>query len=478
MGQRLTGDGSGGHGPVGYVLHVDCDAFFATCEQRDKPSLRRRPVVVGGTGDRGVVATASYEARALGVRSAMPTVRARRLAPHATFLAGRMAVYARTSEVVMGVLAAVGLVEPGGLDEAWIDLSRSPTTADASRFPDLAAVDRTDPVAVARAIQRQVFAAAGVLCSVGIGSNKLVAKMATEHAKPRGVHLVSAGSEADFLTGVPLEAVPGIGPATVEKLTRAGVRTVDQLRTLPAATLRSMFGVTTGAWLAGVAVGQDNRKVTPPADAKSIAVERTLETDQFYGNELRAELAELVALAYGRLTSAGFLAARTVGVRVRTSDWTAASKAHTLPAPLGALDELAWAADHLLGELRTAGRIPGTVRLVGVTLSGLSSDEQQALPGLATAGELPAKRNVLRADAWRIGEDVRHPMYGHGWVVAAESGTVTVRFESARTQAAGSDHVLDADLARLERVPGLPWAAVPVGGAEAAGSKPRRPARH
>src|SRR5690242_11625738 len=207
--------------PDASVLHLDLDAFFAAVEQRDKPSLRGKPVVVGGIGARGVVATASYEARAFGVRSAMRTMEARSLCLHAAFLGGRFAAYRQASQLVMERLRQESpLVEPLSLDEAFIDLAASPDSP--TEMGIEARVDRL----------RSDIAdlTGGLTASVGVASSKLMAKIASEINKPNGVYIVEPGTEADLLGPMQVTVIPGVGPATTERLRRLGVTTVADLR--------------------------------------------------------------------------------------------------------------------------------------------------------------------------------------------------------------------------------------------------------
>ena len=239
--------------PVASILHLDLDAFFAAVEQRDKPSLRGKPVIVGGLGQRGVVSTASYEARRFGVGSAMPMHEARRRCPHAAFLSGRFEAYRAASALVMGLLGELSpLVEPLSLDEAFVDLAAGTTTDFA---PDAL-------VALAEGLRAQVRERTGGLtASVGLGSSKFMAKLASERAKPDGVHLVRPGTEVDEIAGLPARAIPGVGPATMERLARLGVRTVADIRALSTGELTRELGRAAGEGLAALAYARDDRPV-------------------------------------------------------------------------------------------------------------------------------------------------------------------------------------------------------------------------
>ena len=253
------------------VLHLDLDAFFAAVEQRDKPSLRGKPVVVGGVGGRGVVATASYEARAFGVRSAMSTREARSRCPHAAFLTGRFHAYRDTSRVVMELLRqASPLVEPLSLDEAFVDLAQA----------DLPGLDVPTVTAFAEDLRRRVHEATGGLtASVGIGSSKFVAKVASDLDKPDGLVVVAPGTERALLAPMSVTVIPGVGPATSKRLRRAGVHTVDELAELSLDELVRQVGRAHGHALHSLARAQDDRPVVPERETKSVSVEGTYDTD-------------------------------------------------------------------------------------------------------------------------------------------------------------------------------------------------------
>ncbi|MDQ6687112.1 MAG: DNA polymerase IV, partial [Actinomycetota bacterium] len=253
------------------ILHVDLDAFFAAVEQRDKPSLRNKPVVVGGIGGRGVVATASYEARAFGVHSAMPTAEARRRCPNAAFLSGRFHAYRQTSTAVMQLLRCLSpAVEPLSLDEAYLDLAQS-KLSDHSVF---------SVSAFARELKEQIHEISGGLDgSVGIGTSKLVAKIASDLGKPDGLVVVAPGTERDLLRPMQVSVIPGVGPATTERLRRVGVHTVGELEQLSVEELVRELGQSQGRGLYSLARAEDDRPVSPSREAKSVSVEDTYDTD-------------------------------------------------------------------------------------------------------------------------------------------------------------------------------------------------------
>ena len=243
------------------MLHLDLDAFFASVEQRDKPSLRGKPVVVGGLGQRGVVATASYEARIFGVRSAMPTHEARRRCPHAAFLAGRFGAYHAASRQVMEVLRRLSpLVEPLSLDEAFVDLRTATEVVDFSR-PGLELLIKK--------LKDEVRATTGGLTgSVGVASSKFVAKVATELAKPNGWSVVAAGQELELLRPLKVGVIPGVGPVTHEKLRRIGIHTVADLQSSAFDELTQVIGKTQAQALVDLAYARDDRPVEPDRETK------------------------------------------------------------------------------------------------------------------------------------------------------------------------------------------------------------------
>ena len=351
-------------GAVGF-LHVDMDAFFASVEIRRRPELRGRPVVVGGAGRRGVVAAASYEARAFGVHSAMPSARARRLCPHAVFLPGDHRCYSEVSARVMAIFEEVTpLVEPLSLDEAFLDVR--------------GAVRTLGPAArIAAAVRARVLEREGLTCSVGVASNKLLAKLATDRAKPRsspkgpvfgaGVHVVAAGAELDFLHPLPVAALWGVGPATARKLSGLGVETVGDLASLPADRVASALGAANGRRLHQLARGVDDSPVTVDRSPKSIGHEETYPRDLTTEAELGVELVRLADAVASRLREAG-VRARTVNLKVRFGDFTTITRSVTLPDPVDGTRAVASAAAGLLAEIDPA---PG-VRLLGVSGSGLA----------------------------------------------------------------------------------------------------------
>ena len=350
-------------GTVGFI-HVDMDAFYAAVEVRRRPELRGKPVVVGGTGSRGVVAAASYEARAFGIGSAMPSTRARRLCPHAVFLPGDHSHYGEVSERVMAILRDVTpLVEPLSLDEAFLDVRGVARLLGPA--PELAAKIR------ARILDQE-----RLTCSAGVASTKFMAKLATERAKPRveptgpaygsGIHIVEAGTELDFLHRLPVTALFGVGPATSRRLVRLGIETVGDLASLPEPAAVAALGAAAGRQLHRLANGIDDRPVVVNRLPRSISHEETFPRDLHAEAEIEAEATRL-ADAVARRLRASSVQARTITLKLRFGDFRTITRSVTLPDPTDGAHDVVAAARDLLFQIDTA---PG-VRLLGVAASGL-----------------------------------------------------------------------------------------------------------
>jgi DNA polymerase IV len=412
--------------PHASVLHLDLDAFFAAVEQRDKPSLRGKPVVVGGVGGRGVVATASYEARKYGVRSAMSTREARSRCPHAAFLSGRFHAYREASATVMGLLRSVSpLVEPLSLDEAFVDLAHA----------DLPDLEVGTVSAVAEELRRRVHEATGGLtASVGIGTSKFIAKVASDLDKPDGLTVVAPGTEVELLRPMHVTVIPGVGPATSERLRRAGIHTVAGLESVSRDELVRLVGRAHGTGLFHLARADDDRAVVPEREAKSVSVEGTYDTDLTDRRLMEGLLSRQAGEVAERLRKHG-LSGRTVSIKVRLHDFTTLSRSSTLGSPTDSTATIARLARGLLTDLD----ISGGVRLLGVGVSGLADWIQEDLFGEASDQEevLPEVIEVprIRRSTWAPGMDVVHAEMGRGWVWGAGRGVVTVRFETAETPA-------------------------------------------
>lgn len=357
--------------PPETVIHVDLDAFFYAMEELRDPSLKGKPVVIGGApGGRGVVTTASYEARKYGIRSAMPASTAHRLCPQAIFLPTDHRYYAEGSRRFHEILRSLSpLVEPAGVDEAYLDVRGCEPIlrpADGEHLGEFAA----------RAIRQRIREEVGIAASAGISTNKLVSKVASDAAKPDGMLLVRAGEEAAFLAPMDLRALPGIGRQTAEGLRRLGLRTLGDLQAYPTGLLRERFG-TYGLELARHARGEFESAVTDGSgQAKSVSREMTFGEDEGNRERLRAVLrgqAEQV----GRDLRRKLLSARTISIKYRYPDFETHTASQTLKLPT-ALDEVIFqAASKLLSAaLRKDGR---PLRLLGVAASGLGLDEGRQL---------------------------------------------------------------------------------------------------
>ncbi|USQ74880.1 DNA polymerase IV [Ornithinimicrobium cryptoxanthini] len=432
------------------VLHLDLDAFFAAVEQRDKPSLRGRPVVVGGVGPRGVVSTASYEARKFGARSAMPTSEARRRCPAGTaFLGGRFDAYRMSSQVVMELLRDLSpVVEQVSVDEAYVDLAAGPPR------------DLTPAGLAALAedlMERIQVATGGLTASVGIATSKMMAKIGSELNKPAGMTLIEPGTEQEVLGPMSVRAIAGVGPATAARLHAFGVETVADLARVSEGDLVAIFGLAQGASLTRLARAEDNRQVESQREAKSLSVEETFDVDIADPGALERELDLLVARLASRLGRAA-LFGRTTTVKVRQHDFSQVTRSGTLPWATGDPAVIGRQARRLLGAIDVSAGI----RLLGVGVSGLTTHAQEelelgeglfavdlaistevevpdsigALPGGARVVEPPERRHtpeVADGVEWRPGADVHHEEYGAGWVWGSGLGRVTVRFEGPRT---------------------------------------------
>lgn len=407
------------------ILHLDLDAFFAAVEQRDKPSLRGKPVVVGGLGPRGVVSTASYEARVFGVHSAMPMAQARVRCPHAAFLGTRFAVYQTVSRTVMAVLRELSpLVEPLSLDEAFVDLADRP------------GVNVETVQSVAADLRAKINERTAVTASVGAASTKLMAKIASEQAKPDGIVVVPPGDELAVLHPLPIRSLPGVGPATAARLARLGVSTVGDLAALPLPEAVATLGEAHGQSLHRLSQARDDRPVAPERESKSVSIEDTFDDDIANPALLQAMTQHLAERVTQRLTRSGH-SGRTITLKARLHDFTAVSRSATLPGPTDDVRTISRLATQLLGEID----VTGGVRLLGVGVSALSEWTQDDLFTADDGDEEPADvaphdtASVSEPDVrrWVPGMDVVHAVEGAGWVWGSGLGRVTVRFETAET---------------------------------------------
>ncbi len=411
------------------ILHLDLDAFFAAVEQRDKPSLRGKPVIVGGVGGRGVVATASYEARVFGVGSAMSTAEARSRCPHAAFLTGRFDAYQQASREVMSQLRALSpLVEPLSLDEAYVDLAAPGSDLDLSERGLAETVTRL------KAAVGEVTG--GLTASVGIATSKLVAKIASELDKPDGAMIVPAGTEQQLLAPMQVTALPGVGPATAERLRHIGVRTVDQLQHIGADELVRVLGQAHGASLFALSRAHDDRPVVAERAIKSVSVEDTFEQDLVDPVLLAAIVDRHARNVCARLTKAR-LSGRTVTLKARRHDFSTVTRSATLAGPTDRPALVSRVARGLLDDLDTSSG----VRLLGVGVSALAdwiqddlfAAEEDSADEAITAPDSGSDGARRHGRAWAPGTDVEHARHGAGWVWGSGLGRVTVRFETAYT---------------------------------------------
>jgi DNA polymerase-4 len=423
------------------ILHLDLDAFFSAVEQLHKPSLRGRPVVVGGTGRRGVVATASYEARAFGIGSAMPIGEARRRCPNAAYLSPRFPAYRAASQVVIGLLAELSpVIEQVSIDEAYVDLSLT--------HPG---IDVDGVTALAQAFRVRVHAVTGLTVSVGASTSKLLAKIGSELNKPDGLTVIPPGDEEGVLAPMPIRRLPGVGPATQDRLHRYGVHTVGEVAAMPLDELVGILGQAHGTGLHQHAQGVDNRELETERDAKSVSAEETFPYDITDQGQLLDHLRALADRVIQRLAKDG-TSGRTITIKIRSYNFTTITRSLTLDQPTDSAAKILAGARQLLAAIDTRDGI----RLLGVGVSGLGEYAQQDLlsdleladddrptgadaplpiepyssePDVATEPPPPAQE----VRTWRPGQDVVHIERGAGWVQGAGLGRVTVRFEGPHT---------------------------------------------
>lgn len=374
------------------ILHVDMDAFYVSVELRRHPELRGQPVVVGGSGSRGVVAAANYEARRFGVFSAMPSSRARRLCPHAVFLPGDHSHYMDVSRQVMAIFEDfTPMIEPIALDEAFLDVSGS------------VHLFGSGPT-IGRRIRDRVDQELELPCSVGVATTKFVAKLASKKAKPSigrsgiqpgvGVFEVAAGHELEFLWPLPVSDLWGVGPATLAKLERVGVRRVADLAALEPHVLERIVGHANGRHLHDLAWGRDQRAVIPERDAKSIGREETFAHDLHDVDEIHTELVRLCDDVASRVRAAQG-AARTVTLKVRWSTFETITRSVTPGSPLSTGPSMVHVLEPIVSELVRRGGI----RLLGVSASGLCEQIEQ----LSLLDDVGASESVTASDqnrAW------------------------------------------------------------------------------
>lgn len=339
------------------ILHADMDAFYAAVAVRDDPSLKGKPVVVGA-GTRGVVLSATYEARALGIRAAMPVSRARRMAPQAIFVPPQHDRYSEVSDSVMEIFRTyTPLVEAISLDEAFMDVSG------ALRLLGT-------PLEIAQSIRHRISDELGITCSIGIASTKFVAKLASNECKPDGLLLVPAEETIAFLHPLPVGALWGVGAKTEEVLHRLGLRTIGDIAHTPATTLIRALGQAHGEHLHDLSWGRDPRRVTPHEPEKSVGAEETFGVDIDNPELIAAELLRLSEKVGGRLRYAG-LRGRTISIKVKFADFTTLTRSKTINDPTDVAREIYETAKSLYEGLHLDR---ARIRLVGVRVEGLFAE--------------------------------------------------------------------------------------------------------
>ena len=345
-----------------WIMHVDMDAFFASVEQRDHEEYRGKPVIVGGLSSRGVAATASYEARRFGVHSAMPMAAAKKRCPQGIFVQGNHAHYREVSAQIFAIFARFSpLVEALSIDEAFLDITGMGQPA-------------ASPRAYAQRIKQAIYEETGLVASVGIAPNKFLAKLASDLQKPDGLVIIPPDRVREILWPLPIRRLWGVGKKTAEKLQNMGYETVGQIAQAEQSGLQKAFGPKLAAQLAALANGQDDRKVEPMREAKSIGKEITFPEDLRSLEQAEHELLELAEKVGWRLRIAG-VQARTVQLKVRLGDFTTYTRSRTLPEAT-CYDEVLYAtAKDLLRELK----ITSGFRLLGVTGTGFELFGQASL---------------------------------------------------------------------------------------------------
>ena len=343
--------------PVRKIIHVDMDAFYASVEQRDDPSLKGKPVAVGG-GHRGVVAAASYEARKFGVRSAMPSVSARRRCPELVFVKPRFDIYRAVSNQVRDIFAAyTDLIEPLSLDEAYLDVTEDRLGFGSAR-------------AIAEDIRRRIRGETGLTASAGVSYCKMIAKLASDHKKPDGLCVVPPERGADFVASLPVSRFHGVGPVTARKMERLGIVTGADLQRWTQAQLEAHFG-SSGNWYWRICRGIDEREVKPNRPYKSVSAERTFDEDLRDPEALSAELERIAGYAWARVERAG-VAGRTVTLKVKFADFELITRSRSFAAPIPDLTAFTSAGQALLAGLHPLAK---GIRLLGLGIHNLVDPE-------------------------------------------------------------------------------------------------------
>ena len=342
------------------IIHVDMDAFYASVEQRDDPELRGKPVAVGG-GHRGVVTAASYEARPFGVRSAMPSVTAKRKCPELIFVKPRFDVYRAVSQQIRAIfLDYTELVEPLSLDEAYLDVTEDRHSLGSAR-------------AIAEDIRRRIREECQLTASAGVSYCKFIAKLASDHRKPDGLCVITPEKGADFVASLPVARFHGVGPVTAAKMERLGIHTGADLRAWTLPQLQAHFG-SSAEWYWRICRGIDERAVKPDRPYKSVSAERTFDEDLRDPERLAGELERVAGYAWARVERAE-VAGRTVTLKVKFGDFTLITRSKSFSANIPDLPAFIAAGQTLLAALHP---LPKGIRLLGLGLHNLCEDEGSA----------------------------------------------------------------------------------------------------
>src|SRR4051794_400263 len=340
--------------PLRKIIHVDMDAFYASVEQRDDPSLKGKPVAVGG-GHRGVVTAASYEARPYGVRSAMPSVTAKRRCPDLIFVKPRFDVYRAVSQQIRAIFFDyTDLVEPLSLDEAYLDVTEDRHGLGSAR-------------AIAQDIRRRIREETGLTASAGVSYCKFIAKLASDHRKPDGLCVITPDKGADFVASLPVARFHGVGPVTARKMEGLGIVTGADLREWSLPALQAHFG-SSADWYWRICRGIDEREVKPDRPYKSVSAERTFDEDLRDPDRLAAELTRIAGYAWDRVERAE-VAGRTVTLKVKYGDFTLITRSKSFAAPVPGLEAFTIAGQALLASLHPLSK---GIRLLGLGLHNLT----------------------------------------------------------------------------------------------------------
>src|SRR3954471_8655588 len=344
--------------PVRKIIHVDMDAFYASVEQRDDPNLKGKPVAVGG-GHRGVVTAASYEARPFGVRSAMPSVTAKRRCPELIFVKPRFDVYRAVSQQIRAIfLDYTDLVEPLSLDEAYLDVTEDRRGLGTAR-------------AIAEDIRRRIREELGLTASAGVSYCKFIAKLASDHRKPDGLTVITPERGPEFVASLPVARFHGVGPVTARKMERLGIMTGADLQEWSLPALEAQFG-SSGSWYWRICRGIDERELKPDRPYKSVSAERTFDEDLRDPDRLAAELERIAGYAWARIERAE-VAGRTVTLKVKFGDFTIITRSKSFSALVPDIDAFLAAGQALLSSLHP---LPKGIRLLGLGLHNLCEGEE------------------------------------------------------------------------------------------------------